>query len=213
MATVADPARPVGAGSVRHGTCRLTIEIKGQAYRLRPLPPASGTLAAWQLRKLSASHVARYIVTAPKGAPARCTCPDHEESGWTCKHIGALTAAGLIPAPKPVKARKVSPGRARQLHAKNARQAIGQAQALINGPPVRVAPENQGEGWVNGGAHPSFAAGFGQAVRAHVGQLRGEEIPTGPSPDYLLCEMCDQPFEPHAGRYREFCPECQGGVV
>jgi hypothetical protein len=206
MATVADAARPVGAGSVRHGTCRLTIEIKGQAYRLRPCPPAAGILAAWQLRKLSASHVVSYTITAPKGSPARCTCPDHEESGWTCKHLGALTAAGLIPAPKPAKGRKVSPGRARQLHAKNARQAIGQAQALVNGPPVRVAPENQNEGWTNGGAHPSFAAGFGQAVRAHVSRLQQG---TG---GYEICDGCGAEFDLQISGDPNFCHTCVAEV-
>ena len=214
MATVADAARPVGAPPppVRHGICRLTIRIHNTEYRLRPWQPRAGILAEWTLRKLGPDQVC-YIVTAPKGLPATCTCPDHQESGWTCKHIGALTAAGLIPAPKP------SSARGRKLHAKNARQAIAEAKAL----PVEarrhlaeIAPAAQAlpEGWQPGGMHPSFAAGFRQAVAAHVQQLRtGEETPTGPEPDYLVCDMCDQPYEPHTGRYRDFCPECQGGVA
>jgi hypothetical protein len=165
MSTVAESARPVGAAPppVRHGICRLTIQIHKTEYRLSPRPPEAGILAAWQLRKLSASHVARYVVTAPKGAPARCTCPDHEQSGFTCKHISALMAAGLIPAPKPARASKVSPARARQLHGKNARHAIADAQQIVAArpapapgqivfdPPVRVAPAAQNEGWEPGG--------------------------------------------------------------
>jgi SWIM zinc finger len=188
MAIVADAARPVGAypPPVRHGTCRLTIRIHHTEYRLRPCPPETGILAAWVLRKLDHDS-ARYLVTAPKGKPAACTCPDHERSGWTCKHIGALMAAGLIPAPKPSSARN------RKLHAKNARQAIAEvAQAPV---PI-IMPE----GWQPGGQHPSFAAGFRQAVRAHVAKIgRG---------GYEICEGCGADFDPEISGHPGFCFEC-----
>ena len=90
---------------------------------LRPCPPEANVLAAWSLRKLDPHASARYVVAAPKGKPAHCTCPDHERSGWTCKHLGALLALGLLPAPKPATAK------AKRLHAKNARLAIAEAKA------------------------------------------------------------------------------------
>ena len=138
MSTVADAARPVGAppSPVRHGLCRLTLRIGGTDYRLRPCPPETNVLAAWSLRKLDPHASARYVVAAPKGKPAHCTCPDHERSGWTCKHLGALLALGLIPAPKPASAKS------RKLHAKNARLAIAEAK--------RVA----GDGWRVAGEDP-----------------------------------------------------------
>jgi SWIM zinc finger len=215
MASVADAARPVGAAPspVRHGMCRLTIRIHTTEYRLSPRPPEAGILAAWQLRKLSASHVARYVVTAPKGAPARCTCPDHEQSGWTCKHISALTAAGLIPAPKPASARN------RKLHAKNARQAIAIAeasrpapapaparhpigQALAGQPPIHIAPEDQNEGWQRGGDYAAFKAGFDRAIGAHVAQLRQG---TG---GYEICDGCGAEFDIQISGDPNFCPSC-----
>ena len=107
MSTVADAARPVGAPAspVRHGLCRLTLRIGGTDYRAPPCPPETNVLAAWSLRKLDPHASARYVVAAPKGKPAHCTCPDHERSGWTCKHLGALLALGLLPAPKPASAK------------------------------------------------------------------------------------------------------------
>ena len=197
--------RPVGAAPppVRHGTSRLTIRINGTDYRLRPCPPEAGILAAWSLRKIGTDRPARYIVTAPKGMPARCSCPDHERSGWTCKHLGALTAANLIPAPKPPRARTVSPARARQLHAKNARQAIGQAQALVQSAPISLPADHLPEGWQPGGAHPSFAEGFRQAVSAHVARIgRG---------GYEICEGCGADFDPEISGHPGLCFECAKG--
>jgi hypothetical protein len=201
MFIVADAARPDGASppSVRHGICRLTLRIGGMDYRLRPCPSEANVLAAWQLRKLDPHHSARYFVAAPKGKPAHCTCPDHERSGWTCKHLGALLALGLIPTPKPPSAR------ARKLHAKNARQAIAEAKAL----PVEArrhlaeiapAPQALPEGWQPGGAHPSFAAGFRSAVQAHVARLgRG---------GYEICEGCGAEFDIAISRHPSLCLPC-----
>ena len=154
MATVADAARPVGAAPppVRHGICRLTIRIHNTEYRLRPCPPEAGILAAWSLRKIGTDRPARYIVTAPKGMPARCTCPDHERSGWTCKHLGALTAAGLIPGPKPPKARTDLPGPrppdSRQECPPSHRPGAGHRRIR----PVSLPADHLPEGWQPGGA-------------------------------------------------------------
>jgi hypothetical protein len=165
MASVASPPRPVGAAPppVRHGTCRLTLRIGGTEYRLRPMPAPPGFRKVWTLRKIGEFATATYSVAQPKGEPVGCTCPDHEQRGSVCKHIMALAALGLIALPKaarPVKART------RQVHAKNARQAIAEAKAL----PVearRHLAEIAGplpEGWQLGGAGRSVVAGSGWRV-------------------------------------------------
>ena len=204
MSTVADDAaRAVGAppSPVRHGLCRLTLRIGGTDYRLRPCPPETNVLAAWSLRKLDPHASARYVVAAPKGKPAHCTCPDHERSGWTCKHLGALLALGLIPAPKPASAK------AKRLHAKNARLAIAEAKALPDearqhlaeiAPPA-PAPSLP-EGWQPGGDYPSFAAGFRQAVGAHVARIgRG---------GYEICDGCGINFDPYTSGNPNLCHGC-----
>jgi SWIM zinc finger len=210
MATVAESARPVGAPPppVRHGLARLTLRIGGSDYRLRPMPAPPGFRAVWVLRKLDPRGEVTYSVAAPKGQPAGCTCPDHEHNGATCKHIMALAALGLIPRPKAARPKVVSPARARQLHAKNARQAIAEANALpvearrhlaeiATAPaPVVTMPE----GWQTGGDYERFAAGFRQAVRAHVARLgRG---------GYEICDGCGADFDPEISGHPGLCFEC-----
>jgi hypothetical protein len=211
MASVASPPRPVGAASspVRHGTCRLTLRIGGTEYTIRPIRNQPGFRVVWILKKLDPhGPVVHYSVAQPKGEPAGCTCPDHEQRGSICKHVMALAALGLIAMPKaarPVKART------RQFHAKNARQAIAEAKALPVEARRHLAEIATAlpEGWVPGGAHPSFAAGFQQAVAAHVGQLRGETAP-GPMP---VCAGCGAEFEPTASD--DYCEAClrEGGAL
>ncbi len=97
------PARPT------HGTCRLTLNINGTSYGVRPVQAdPSSALQAFRLRKPdgTAYHVARQ----PYGC--ECDCPDfvfHREGidPAGCKHIKALAACGLLamppagPAPSP----------------------------------------------------------------------------------------------------------------
>ena len=202
MSTVADAARPVGAPAspVRHGLCRLTLRIGGTDYRLRPCPPETNVLAAWSLRKLDPHASARYVVAAPKsakrepkGRPAHCTCPDHERSGWTCKHLGALLALGLLPAPKPASAK------VKRLHAKNARLAIAEARRVA----VEDPPAGQ-PGSIPATRHPSaaaeFAAGFREAVAAHVARIgRG---------GYEICDGCGINFDPYTSGNPNLCHGC-----
>jgi hypothetical protein len=196
MTSVADAARPVGATTppVRHGTCRLTIRIAGIDYALKPLPPEAGVLAAWILRKQDPHHSACYLVAAPKGKPPHCSCPDHERSGWTCKHIGALTAAGLIPAPKPPSARN------RKLHARNARKAIAEANAL-------PAEDRRHLAEIVAPPPEDFAAGFRAAIRDELARIGG--TPAQPRP--ALCELCGDPFDPAASHDPRYCTECREG--
>jgi hypothetical protein len=223
MATVADPSRPVGAAPppVRHGTCRLTLKIGGTEYRLRPMPAPEGFKVVWTLKKLDPhGPVVHYSVALPKGEPAGCTCPDHEQRGSICKHIMALVALGLLPRPKaarPVKART------RQVHARNARQAIAEAKALpaeARRHLADISPRLE-EGWVPGGmtarasaapapAAPSFATGFRSAVAAHVGRLNGT---AAPDPTFPICAGCGAEFEPTASD--DYCETClrEGGAL
>jgi len=168
MASVSSPPRPVGAAPpvVRHGTCRLTVRIRETEYRLRPMPAPEGFKVVWTLRKLAPHATATYTVAVPKGEQPGCTCPDHEINKCVCKHIMALATLGLIPKPKAAKPPKA---RTRQIHAKNARQAIAEAKALpaearrhlaAIAVPAPVPPA------------PSFAAGFRQAVADHLAARR-----------------------------------------
>jgi hypothetical protein len=205
MSIVSDTARPVGAypPPVRHGLCRLTLRIKGIDYRLRPMPAPPGFRAVWVLRKLDPHSVAAsYSVAAPSGGkPAGCTCPDHEINGAICKHILALSAVGLIPKPKVPKPR---PPRKRdlQLHAKNARRAIAEANALpaeARRHLAEIAPPAE-----------DFAAGFRAAIRDELARMGG--APAEPRP--ALCELCGDPFDPAASRDPHYCSEClEGGAL
>jgi len=197
MSTVAESARPVGAAPppVRHGIARLTLRIGGTDYRLRPMPAPPGFKAVWVLRKLDPGGEVAYSVAAPKGQPAGCTCPDHEHNGATCKHIMAMAALGLIPRPKAPRLKATSPARARQLHAKNAHHAIGQAQAIVEA--RSTAPSAP--------APAAFSTGFRQAVSAHVARIgRG---------GYEICDGCGREFDIQISGDPNFCESCvaEGG--
>jgi hypothetical protein len=125
----------------------------------------------------------------------------------------------LIAKPKAARPPKA---RTRQVHAKNARQAIAEAKAL----PVEArrhlaeiaAPLP--EGWQLGGAGraalasapataaPSFAAGFRQAVATHVGRLNGTA-----EEEWPICAGCGAEFEPTASD--DYCEQClrEGGAL
>jgi len=95
----AAPASAPAPAPARHGTCRLTLTIGENDYRLRPYPVAAdtGLVAVWSLRKLAGPTPTSYAV-ASDGFEAHCTCPDHDINGAKCKHINALMALGLIPS-------------------------------------------------------------------------------------------------------------------
>jgi SWIM zinc finger len=233
MATVASPPRAVSAPPpiVRHGTCRLTVRIRGTDYRLRPMPAPAGFKAVWTLRKLDPHATATYTVAAPKGAQPGCTCPDHEINKSVCKHIMALAALGLIAKPKaarPVKARtrRVHAATARQAIAEareKARQVIAEEKALTPEQRRHLAEMRVPEGWQIGGtgkaalasaapapAAPSFAAGFRQAVADHLARRNGT---AAPDPSFPTCAGCGEEFEPTASD--DYCEAClrEGGSL
>ena len=203
MTTVAEATRPVTAEppatQQRHGICRLTLRIGASEYTVRPLPVDKPALAAWSLRKQDKERSAHYTVTATKGQAHHCTCPDHELSGWTCKHINALQALNLIPAPKPSAA-------AKRAHAKSARQAIAETRQLTTQQrnhlaetaPPRPAPILE-EGWQPGGDYARFKADFNKAVGAHVNRIR-----TG----FIACVACGCDFDPEDSGHHSLCITC-----
>ena len=198
MSTVsaAPPVRPI-----RHGLCRLTLRIGATDYRLRPLPDQPGFRAVWTLRKLDPDRApVTYTVADPKarGEQPGCTCPDHELSGATCKHVMALAALGLVRRPKA--ARPKTPPKARSLkaHAKSARAALAETRAAF-AEVKALAPADRRhlaevaaplpEGWVPGGAAAAYAQDLRSAVATAVAVARGELVE---------CAACRYPFDPMA---------------
>ena len=204
MSTVADAARPVGAAPppVRHGTCRLDHpHPRHSDYRLRPCPPESGILAAWSLRKLDHGRLGPLLRRRPQG-PAR---PLHLPGSRAVRAGRASTSA---PSPPPASSRPEAapgphrrPARARQLHAKNARQAIGQAQGHAPKPAAtsrRSLPHRRPCPKVAARRRlPLLRHGFRQAVSAHVARIgRG---------GYEICDGCGAEFDIEISGDPNFC--------
>jgi hypothetical protein len=100
-ATATAPRRAIHPA---HGTLRLTATIAGQTYAVRPLPtePAAGVSRLIRLRKADGTV---YHVHADDDGRHGCDCPDFEltrrdvPGAGPCKHIAAMQACGLLPAP------------------------------------------------------------------------------------------------------------------
>jgi hypothetical protein len=96
------PARPVPAGPpIRHGKCSIIIGIGGNDYRLNRAiagPPIEGIVTLRKIASQPPSGPVAYAV-ATDGLDIHCTCPDHAESGATCKHIMSIVAIARILAP------------------------------------------------------------------------------------------------------------------
>jgi hypothetical protein len=63
-----------------------------------------------------------------RGEQPGCTCPDHEISGATCKHVMALAALGLVRRPRAARPKKA---RSLKAHAKSAKAAIAETRAAF----------------------------------------------------------------------------------
>jgi hypothetical protein len=204
MATLAESARPVGAPAspVRHGTCSpLWVRINGVWYTVHSLGDQPGFSAVWQVRKQDPERSAAYTVAQQARKEPACTCPDHELNGFLCKHIRALQSVGLLKKPRPRKPRQ-SRKRDLRLHARNARKAIAEANALpaeARRHLAEIAPPAE-----------DFAAGFRAAIRDELARMGG--TPAEPRP--ALCELCGDPFDPAASRDPHYCTEClEGGAL
>ena len=171
MATVASPPHPSAQPrppSVT-GPCRLTLRIGGT--RSTPSGP-SGISPAFG----SSGSSRRSIPTAPlctTRLPSRRESPSVAPAQTTNSVVPYVSISWHLrlwassPRPKP---HGPSKAHTRQLHARNARQAIAEAKALPVEAPRHLAEiaTSLPEGWVPSSTHPSFAAGFQQAVAAHV---------------------------------------------
>jgi hypothetical protein len=86
-----------------HGTCSLTLKIRGTRYAVKPVRPdlGSGVSKCYSLRKLDGSG-ALYHVSEHAGW-TECTCPDwiFSRDGLSyngCKHINSMSAFLMIDA-------------------------------------------------------------------------------------------------------------------
>jgi hypothetical protein len=82
-------------------TFRIVFHIGEDTYGVRPLA-AHGEVAvkAFRLSKHTGDRAVYDIRLSPEGF-IECDCPGHQrwaERGTQCKHIRALTAAGMLPA-------------------------------------------------------------------------------------------------------------------
>ena len=96
MSSIPDPrvsVEPV----VRHGLARLFIGIGESVYGLIP---AHGPAPAWILVAHTGQRAgSRYTACINEHGQPACSCPDHQERGARCKHLGALISARLLSDP------------------------------------------------------------------------------------------------------------------
>jgi hypothetical protein len=82
----------------------ITFAINEDQYHVFPLAahPEVAT-HAYRFRKLT-GDLAVYDVHRDTEGQLSCTCPGHtyHRHGKPCKHLRALTAAGMLPKPAPV---------------------------------------------------------------------------------------------------------------
>ena len=138
---------------MRHGTCRLTLEIGGTSYALRPIPGQPRGMKVFALRSLTGERAGKVYSVAVVDRTAGCTCPDAEVNGATCKHVMALLLIGFLP----VSARTAAESKAEA-------DRLGIARARRRHSPAIVAPL----------ASPTspFVSGWNNAVSQHVGRLQ-----------------------------------------
>jgi hypothetical protein len=96
MSTVAPPVRPAKARSPRHGTCKLRVFINSDEYTLKRQPAPARGARRWHLKKLTGNRAGAVYSVTRSGGVASCTCPDHRNNKFSCKHIKALVALGVI---------------------------------------------------------------------------------------------------------------------
>src|SRR5262249_22821613 len=98
MTTLTQPRRSTKPAPPVHGVCRLTLNISGTKYRVKPIRPGFAGRKAFQLRKTDGM---RYTVVRTLEDTINCDCGDYawRRDGLTdqpCKHGAALVACGLL---------------------------------------------------------------------------------------------------------------------
>lgn len=83
MATVAESPPPVQpaapAPPVRHGTCRLHLQINPSLYTLRPIRHRVGhrRVLGWAVRQVAGPRVGATYAVARYQGHTTCACPDY----------------------------------------------------------------------------------------------------------------------------------------
>ncbi len=84
------------ARSPRHGTCKLRVFINSDEYSLKRMTAPRPSVRVWALRKLTGDRAgASYTVRRAAGR-ITCSCPDHQNNKFSCKHVKALVALGIL---------------------------------------------------------------------------------------------------------------------
>ena len=96
MSTVAPPVRPAKARSPRHGTCKLRVFINSDIYSIKRQPAPARGARRWHLKKLTGERAGAVYAVTRAGGFTSCTCPDHRNNKFSCKHVKALVALGVI---------------------------------------------------------------------------------------------------------------------
>jgi len=95
MSSLPDPCISVEP-IVRHGTARIYLGISECLYSLSRFATAT---PAWKLTKQTGERQGTsYICGLNEHGQNACSCPDHQQRGAHCKHLGALVGAGMLPA-------------------------------------------------------------------------------------------------------------------
>jgi hypothetical protein len=204
------------------------------------MPAPAGFHTVWTLRKQDPERSAVYTVAHAKSEDARCTCPDHEINGATCKHVMALAALGLIKKPRAARPKPASTARIRKAHAKNARAPIAEVKALdpqarrhlaeittsdpvarshiaegLDTPQARAAFRKDVLIRTRGAAaQESFTAGMRAAVADALRRIHTGEQPfpsLDPAPQASTCDGCGREFDPEESRDPHFCEDCREG--
>ena len=96
MLNVAPSTRRAKRSSPRHGTCKLRVFINSDEYSIKRRPAPEPGARRWALAKRTGDRSGSvYHVTRAAGFLS-CSCPDHQNNKFSCKHIKALVALGLL---------------------------------------------------------------------------------------------------------------------
>ena len=96
MSTLRAPMRRAKSNSPRHGVCKLRVFINSDEYSLKRQPTPEPGARRWSLTKRTGDRSGSvYHVTRAAGFLS-CSCPDHQNNKFSCKHIKALVALGLL---------------------------------------------------------------------------------------------------------------------
>ncbi len=140
MSTVAPPPRLAKARSLRHGTCKIRVFINSDEYSLKRQPAPQLSVRVWALRKLTGDRAGAVYQVVRAAGRSTCSCPDFANNKFTCKHLKALVALGLlsgrkrpVPAARAIEAPRSPAARATAAAIVARATQLGTAPALREG--------------------------------------------------------------------------------